>query len=42
MGIRFLGTICHGTEFDGEILSGGIDFMGIACLGGQEVGNQNS
>ena len=27
-----------GTEFDGEGLSRGINFLGIICPGGQEVG----
>ena len=31
-----------GTEFDGDRLSRGIDFMGIICLGGQKVGDRKS
>ena len=31
-----------GTEFYGDRLSRGIDFMGIFCLGGQEVGDRKS
>ena len=31
-----------GTEFEGDRLSRGIDFMGIVCLGGQEVGGRKS
>ena len=31
-----------GTEFDGDRLSRGINFMGIVSLGGQEVGDQKS
>ena len=31
-----------GTEFDGDRLSRGINFMGIVCPGGQEVGDQKS
>ena len=31
-----------GTKFDGDRLSRGINFMGIVCLGEQEVGSQKS
>ena len=31
-----------GTEFDGDRLSRGINFMGIVCPGGQEVGDRKS
>ena len=31
-----------GTEFHGDRLSRGIDFMGIVCPGGQEVGGRKS
>ena len=31
-----------GTEFDGDHLSWGINYMGIVCLGGQEVGDRKS
>ena len=31
-----------GTEFDGDHLSWGINFMGIVCLGGQEVEDRKS
>ena len=31
-----------GTEFDGDHLSRGINFMGIVCPGGQEVGDRKS
>ena len=31
-----------GTEFDGDHLSRGINFMGIVCPGGQEVGHRKS
>ena len=31
-----------GTEFVGDHLSEGIDFMGIVCPGGQEVGDWKS
>ena len=31
-----------GTEFDGDRLSSGINFMGIICPGGQEVGDRKS
>ena len=31
-----------GTEFDGDCLSRGINFMGIVCPGGQEVGDRKS
>ena len=31
-----------GTESDVDHLSRGINFMGIACPGGQEVGDQKS
>ena len=31
-----------GTEFDGDRWSRGINFMGIVCLGGQEVGDRKS
>ena len=30
------------TEFDGDHLSRGIDFKGIVCPGGQEVGGRKS
>ena len=30
------------TEFDGDCLSRGINFMGIVCPGGQEVGDWKS
>ena len=31
-----------GTEFDGDLFSMGINFMGIVCPGGQEVGDRKS
>jgi hypothetical protein len=31
-----------GTKFDGDPLSKGINFMGIVCLGGQEVVDRKS
>ena len=31
-----------GTEFDGDHLSRGINFMGIVCPGGQEIGDWKS
>ena len=31
-----------GTEFDGDRSSMGINFMGIVCPGGQEVGYSKS
>ena len=31
-----------GTKFDGDRLSRGINFMGIVCPGGQEVGDRKS
>ena len=31
-----------GTKFDGDSLSRGINFMGIVCPGGQEVGDRKS
>ena len=31
-----------GTKFEGDCFFRGIDFMGIVCLGGQEVGAQMS
>ena len=34
--------LSRGTKFDGDRLSRGINFMGIVCLGGQEVGDQKS
>ena len=30
------------TEFDGDCLSRGINFMGIICPGGRKVGDQKS
>ena len=41
-GPNFLGPFVHGTEFVGDHLSRGINFMGIVCPGGQEVGDQKS
>ena len=31
-----------GTEFDGDHLSRGVNFIGIICPGGQEVGDWKS
>ena len=31
-----------GTEFDGDHLSRGINFMGIVCPGGQKEGDRKS
>ena len=42
-GDQILGDhLSMGNEFDGDRLSRGIDFMGIFCLGGQEVGDRKS
>ena len=38
----FRDHLSMGTEFDGDRFSRGIVFMGIFCLGGQEVGDRKS
>ena len=43
MGTKLVGKhLSMGTEFDGNCLSRGINFMGIVCPGGQEVGDRKS
>jgi len=39
-GPNFLGPFVHGTKFVGDHLSRGVNFMGIVCPGGQEVGDR--
>ena len=36
------GPFVQGIEFDGDHLSMGMNFMGMVCPGGQEVGDQKS
>ena len=36
------GHLSRGTKFDGDLFSMGINFMGIVCPGGQEVGDRTS